>query len=164
MCTTLFIRCWLPPIIPDSQIRAICCHFVTYSVFNFIKLKCFHKLSVVLMSRKVFLRIQQTVDKLSSCVHGVPSVCCQRDEFIISQCILLQFRKLMKSIALLMLTQFTLYSNGSKLKTIHAVHQFVPYAKSRLAIWDLSSISHSISVLVSSLFIRGSVRHNFTRP
>jgi len=135
---------------------------------NFIKLKCFHKLSVVLMSRKVFLRIQQTVDKLSSCMHGVPSVCCQRDEFIISQCILLQFRKLMKSICPLDANSvhiiFQWQQIVSKLKTIHAVHQFVPYAKSRLAIWDLSSISHSISVLVSSLFIRGSMRHNFTRP
>ena len=84
-----------PDNIYSSQIRVICHFVVTYSTFNFTKLKprCFHKLSVVLMSRKVFLRIQQTAGKLSSCVHG-----CQRDEFIISQCILLQFHKLMKSI------------------------------------------------------------------
>jgi len=67
----------------------------------------------------------------------------QRDEFIIPQCTLLKFRKLMKSIC--SPNSASLDSNDiknvdskvvDKLKTIHAVHQFVPYAKSRLAIWD----------------------------
>jgi len=126
---------------PDSQ---LCCHFtVTYSAFNFTKLKprCFYKLSVVLMSRKVFLRIQQTAGKLS-CVNGMPSVCCQRDELIISQCIFLQFRKLMKSIcspdANLVHIRFQWQQIVDKLKTIHAVHQFVPYAKFRMAIWVIT--------------------------
>jgi len=80
------------------------------------------------MSPKVFLRIQLTAGKLSSCVHGVPSVCCQRDKFIISQCILLQFRKLMKSIcspdANSVHIRFQMVKQiADKLKTIHAVHQ-----------------------------------------
>jgi len=64
-----------------------CCHLFCIQ-FHQTKAKVFpqKKLSVVLMSRKVFLRIQQTAGKLLSCV---PSVCCQRDEFIIPQCILL---------------------------------------------------------------------------
>jgi len=130
---------------PDSQIRAICCHFsVTYSAFNFTKLKPrrFHKLSVVLISHKVFLKIQQTTGKLSSCVHDVISLL-STDEFIISQCILLQFRKLMKSIcppdANSIHIKFQWQQIVDKLKIIHAV-QFVLYAKSHLAIWEYNAL------------------------
>ena len=81
---------------------------------------------------KVFLRIQQA----NYCHMAL--VCCQRDEFIIFQCILLQFRKLMKSICPSNANSVHIRFQWQQIvdkKRKQYVHQFVPYAKSRLASW-----------------------------
>ena len=135
--------------IPDSQIRATCCHFaVTYSAFNFTKLKprCFHKLSIVL-SRKVFLRIQQTV----SCHHAY--IACR--QFAVNMTSLLflnvysyNFVNSWNLFALLMLTQFTLDFNDSKLST--SWKQYMQY----INLFHMLNLAWLSGMLVSSLNIK----------
>jgi len=115
-----------------------CCHLFH---IQFHQTKSVSKLSIVLMSCKVFLRIQKITGKLSSYVHGVPSVCYQRDEFIISQYILLQFLKLMKFICPLDANSVHIFNDSKfdKLKTINnAVHQFIPYVSWLSGVYKVS--------------------------
>jgi len=147
----IFFKIWSLRVLIENPApkKAICCHFVViYSAFNFTKLKPrYFQLSNIFKLSVVWCYVKSSLEfskLLASCHHA----CMACHQFainmtsLLSQCILLQFRKFMKSIcspdANSVHIRFQWQQIVDKLKTIHAVQQFVPYAKSRLAIWEFT--------------------------
>jgi len=141
---------------PDSQIRIICCHFaVTYSAFDFIKLKQ-EQVSTNCLLFWYQVKSSLEFSKLfASCYHAC--MACRQFAVNVTSLLFLNvysynFVNLWNLFAILMLTQFTLDFNDSKLSTSWKQYTCINLFHMLNLAW-LSGLEYYITIVLFFLYI-----------